>query len=283
MDRVDLRVAIQVFRVGLADAGHEDPLAVGAPLGIVVIELAVGDLPRRAADDGVHREDLGEALLDRAGAVARPRDPIDDRGRLRPFGAARALRQLDLQRRLLVGQRLREGELLAVRRPAQAGRGALQVRELRDLAGVHIQHVHLVGAVTIRQERDRASNPATTPARCRANCRASARGLVASTRVSLGAAPFDSLGAGPPSTSASQRFVRNWSFIWSIHSRAKTTWRPSGEMFVADTGFHVHERVAIEDFGLLLRSRRDTQREHDNNAHAFLILILPSNLEVATT
>jgi hypothetical protein len=119
-----------------------------------VIELAVGDLPRRAAEHGIDDEDVRVTLFHRAGPVARPRQAVDDHRAPGPLGAARALRQLHLEQRLLVGNGLCESNLFPVRGPRDAGRRPLHVGQLRDFAGVDVHDVQLRGAVAIGQERD---------------------------------------------------------------------------------------------------------------------------------
>ena len=117
-----------------------------------MVELPVGKLPRRSAQSSVDREDVSEPLFDRAGAVACPAQPIDDDRRLGPLGIPRPLRQVDAQDRIVVRNHLRESDLPSVRSPPHVGDRPLQVRQLRDFAGIHIQHVQLLAAVAIRQK-----------------------------------------------------------------------------------------------------------------------------------
>src|SRR5207247_6570600 len=125
VDGVDLAVVAQILGARLARAGDIQRLAVGGPFGVRVVVLARRDLPRRAADRRVYDEHVRESFFDGSDAVPLPGQPIDDRRALGPFGAARPLRQLDLQDGILVGDRAGERDPPAVGRPPQAGRRAL--------------------------------------------------------------------------------------------------------------------------------------------------------------
>src|SRR5262245_56100488 len=87
----------------------------------------------------------------------------------------------------------------------------------------------------------------------------------------------------PLSTSATQRFVRDWSFIWSIHSRENTICFPSGEMFVADTD---SMSMKVSRSRTLIFSAADSvipTATTTTDTHAFLMSPSHPFLEPATT
>jgi hypothetical protein len=122
-----------------------------------VTELPVGDLPRSSTDGRIDDEDVGVTLLRRAGAVSRPRQPIDDHGAARPFSASRPFRQLNGEYRIFIRNEHREGEPRAVRRPSKVARTTFEVGQLRDFpcVGPHDMDLRVPGA--IGKERDATS------------------------------------------------------------------------------------------------------------------------------
>ena len=237
VDGVDLGVVVEVLGVGLPDARHVDGPPIGGPPGVVVGELAVRDLARRASRCRVECEGVRVALLDRAFAVPGPGQTVHNRRALRPLGAARPLRELHGQDRVLVGHEHREGELLAVGRPREAGGGLLDVRQLRQLARRHPQHVNLGRAVTVREERD--PRPVGRPHGRRVA--PAAAGELAQAR----AGRVDNPDVAPPLV------------FQLVHPAAREdnlgAVRRDGR---ARDGLHVHEGVLVEDALLHLRRGR---------------------------
>ena len=120
VDRVDLGFAELVFGIGHAQRREEDLLAVGRELDAVVIPVAVGQLPRRAAGRR-HREQMPEAIVVEALSVLAIVEALDDARGLDPLGAFGPLRHLDRPDVLLFDLH-RKRDRLAVGRPRHVGR-----------------------------------------------------------------------------------------------------------------------------------------------------------------
>ena len=116
--------------------------------GALVVEIAVGELADRAAvgaDNEKLAEDVGQITL----AVDPEHHPVDELGRIGPFGVLRRFGQFHFQRLALGRHRHGEGEPAAVVRPRQAARRFGEIADRRGRAALGPVHEELRRSVRV--------------------------------------------------------------------------------------------------------------------------------------
>ena len=137
VDDVQRRHLILQIAVGAANGVEHDRPAVGRPVDRrAAAQLAGADVPFAArqrpgrAAVGRHHEQVREAIFEESDANLPEVQRVDDARRRRPLGALRFLRHRDVPL-FLLGDEHREGDRLAVGRPARIARRFGDVRDLR--------------------------------------------------------------------------------------------------------------------------------------------------------